>query len=411
VKRIKFRLPIGDVAPWLMIYWALLAPASVMSYTGIRGLYSTLVVMICALAFGARTQPHIRTSTLAFATCVVLLSLGNSAYWGDYRYVFYSLFLLCALVLAEVAGRAGIERFCTLATSLMIFLLIGAVISALLARLGLPPVFSITNPDGQDYYFFYTGFTNTYYDNVIRPSAIYDEPGAFSMYICFTAALRHLLQRERRTTWLILALGFITFSLAHLIYVICHFLAEQASWKRIIFFLGAMAIALFALITTILPGTDIMLLSRLALTEDTNFFSGDNRSGQLINAWVQIIDHPSSIFFGLDPTCMFSQAICQSKFGGLGENPLSPLVFGGLFSEMPYYVVVFFLLASPVFGRRYIALFGMGLLFMQRPYVMGFSYALVAVLLLEVSLRRPPAHLAKAPPIRTFPRNAVSAGH
>jgi hypothetical protein len=403
-----FRVAVDDVASWLMLGWALLAPASILHYVGIKGLYSTVFVMAAALALSAVAHRRFRISTLFVAAGIVLLSVANVVQWSDYRYVFYCLFFFCALVLADVAGKAGIERFCTSATSLMVFLLVGAVISFLLARLGLPPLFTITNPDGQDYYFFYTGFTNSYDDNLIRASAIYDEPGAFSMYVCFVAALRHLLRRERRTTWLILGLGFITFSLAHLIYVMCHFLAEQPNKKRVVFYLSALSLALFALITSIAPDSNLLLLSRLALTGDTNLFAGDNRSLQLLNAWDQILDRPSSIFFGLDQTCVFSQTACQEKFGLLGENPLSPLVFGGLFTELPYYVAVIAFLLSPLFGTKYIALFGIGLLFLQRPYVTGFSYALIAVLLLDVSLRRRTKWSTTATPIETPDREPRS---
>jgi hypothetical protein len=384
----EFNGAVNEVAPWLMLYWALVAPASMLHYLGVKGLYSTLFVVTAALALGVFARRRFRISTVIAVAGITLLSLGNVLKWDDYRYVFYCLFFLCALVLVDVAGKDGVERFCTLATSLMTVLLFGAVVSFVLAWLGLPPLFAITNPDGQDYYFFYTGFTNTYYDNLIRASAVYDEPGAFSMYICFVAALRHLLHRDERTTWLLLVLGLITFSLAHLVYVMCHLVAEQASKKRVVFSLSALGVALFAVVTTIALDSNLVLLSRLALSEDANFFAGDNRSLQLFNAWDQIVDRPSSVFFGLDQTCVFSQAACQDKFGLLGENPLSPLAFGGLSSELPYYVVVVCFLLSPLFSTQYIALFGIGLLFMQRPYVTGFSYALVAVLLLQVALRQ-----------------------
>lgn len=400
------RVAIDDVAPWLMIGWALIAPATVLHYVGITGVYSTLFVVIFTLTIAAAARRRFGVPTLLVSAGVVLLSLGNVVQWGDYRYALYCMFFFCALVLVDVAARAGIERFCAAATSLMIVLLTGAVISFVLAWLGLPPAFTISNPDGQDFHFFYTGFTNSYYDNFIRASAIYDEPGAFSMYVCFVAALRHLLRQERRTTWLLLILGFITFSLAHLVYVMCHFLAEQASKTRIVFFLSALLAALFALATTVALDANIILLSRLALSDDGNLLAGNNRAFQLFNAFDQILAHPSSIFFGLDHTCVFRQAVCQEKFGLLGENPLSPLAFGGLFTELPYYLAVIAFLLSPIFGKRYIVLFGIGLLFLQRPYVTGFSYALIAVLLLDVAMRRRDAPRSPAVPA---PRAALPA--
>ncbi len=382
------RLTAGIALPGLMLFWALIAPASVLHYVGIKGLLSTAFTLVAAIVIGVATQKRIRIWTLIAAAFLLSISLGNVLHWNDLRYFFYCVFFLCALVLVEFSGKSGIDRFCELATRLTMVLLIGAVASFLFARIGAPPVFAITNPDGQDYFFFYTGFTNSYDDNFIRASAIYDEPGAFSMYICFVAAMRHLLGQEKRTTWIILGMGFITFSLAHLIYVICHFLAEQSSNRRIVVLLAALAAALFLFITSMSLDSNIVLLSRLALSEDTNFFAGDNRSFQLFNAWANISDQPSSILFGMDSTCVFNQMICQEKFGVMGENPLSPLAFGGLLSELPYYVTIFLFLISPLFGRRYIVALGMGLLFLQRPYVMGFSYALIAVVLLELVYRR-----------------------
>jgi hypothetical protein len=390
----------------LMLYWALIAPASVLHFFGIKGLYSTLLALALAAAIGIVTSQRISITALLVSASLVFLSTANALHWNDVRYIFYCIFFICALLLVDMAGKQGIERFCTIATKFAIILLVGAILSFIIARLGLPPLLTITNPDGQNNYFFYTGFTNSYYDDFIRASAIYDEPGAFSMYICFVAAMRHLLNRDRKTTWLMLMSGFITFSLAHLIYVFCHFLAEQPSRRKVVISLSLLAFSLFAMVTSISPDSNIVLLSRLALTEDTNFFVGDNRSFQLFNAWSQISENPSSILFGLDSTCIFSQAICQNKFGGLGENPLSPLAFGGLLSEGPYYVTVIVFLLSPFFSRRYLVLLGIGLLFLQRPYVMGFSYSLIAICLLSIMSLR-----GRARPRTTFkPRGARRTG-
>ena len=349
---------------------------------------NTALVLVLALGIGLATRRRVRPAVLMIFAALVLLSLVNAFHWDDVRYLFYWIFFVCALLLVELSGKEGTDRFCSMATKLMFFLLAGAILAFVLARIGLPPIFTIPNPDGQDFYFFYTSFTNSYENNIIRASGIYDEPGAFSMYICFVAALRHLLMRDRKTTWLMLGLGFITFSLAHLVYVFFHFLAEQTSKKRIVLMFGILAVGLFAIVTSISVESNILLLKRLALTEDTSLFAGNNRSFQLLNAWAQVSDNPSSILYGLDSTCVFSQMVCQEKFGAMGENPLSPLAFGGIASEGSFYVVVILFLVAPLFGKRYLVLFGMGLLFLQRPYVMGFSYALLAIMLVDVFLRR-----------------------
>lgn len=388
MKRRPLLIKRDHLLPLLMVYWTLIGPATLLHFIGIKGLQSTAFVLAAALLFAISAGKKFHYSTLAAALGLITLSLGNVVHWGDYRYLFFCVFLLCAMVLADLAGPDDIQRFCAISTKLLIVLLIGAIFAASLAAAGLKPLLTISNPDGQDYYFFYTTFTNSYQDNIIRAAGIFDEPGAFSMYICFIAALRHLLRQDRRTTWLLIILGFITFSLAHLIYTLCHFLAEQTSKKRILVMVGALALALFLIITTIAIDSNTILLSRLRLSEDTNMFAGDNRSFQMINAWAQLADHPSASFFGLDSTCLFKQSVCQDQFGLLGENPLSPLVFGGIFSELPYYLVILTFLIAPAFDKRNIVLLGVGLLFLQRPYVAGFSYALIATLLVHVFLHQ-----------------------
>jgi len=382
----------------LMIYWALIAPSSMLHYVGLKGLHSTALTILLAFAIGLFTYRRIRPAFLLIFAIVVVLSMVNALNWNDFRYLFYWIFFTCALFLVELSGKQGVDRFCSMATRLMLVLLMGAVFAFVLARVGLPPVLTITNPDGQDYYFFYTNFTNSYEDNVIRAAGIYDEPGAFSMYICFTAALRHLLERNRKITWLMLGLGFITFSLAHLVYVIFHFLAEQKSKKRLVAVFTFLVLCILAVVTSISADSTVLLIRRLALTEDTNLFAGDNRSLQLLNAWSHIIDNPLVILYGLDSTCVFNQTVCQEKFGPLGENPLSPLVFGGIASEGMFYVIIAVFLLSPFFGKRYLVLFGMALLFFQRPYVMGFSYTLLAVMLADIFLRRGQEMSESAPP-------------
>lgn len=388
MKRRPIVIKSDQLLPSLMVYWTFIGPATLLHFIGLRGLHSTALVLVASLLFAIYAGKKFRYSTLAAAIGLITLSLGNVVYWGDYRYLFFCVFLLCAMMLADLASPKDIQRFCTISTKLLVVLLLGAIFAALLAAAGLKPLFTIQNPDSQDYYFFYTTFTNSYQDNIIRAAGIFDEPGAFSMYICFIAALRHLLRKDRRTTWFLIVLGFVTFSLAHLIYTICHLLAEQTSKKMIYLMVGSLAFVLFVVITTIAIDSNFILLSRLRLNEDTNMFAGDNRSFQMINAWAHLAENPSAILFGLDSTCVFQQSVCQDQFGPLGENPLSPLVFGGLFSQWPYYLVVLTFLIAPVFDKRNIVLAGVGLLFLQRPYVVGFSYAFIATLLVHVLLHQ-----------------------
>ena len=202
---------------------------------------------------------------------------------------------------------------------------------------------SFPNNDGRINYFFYTTLTNVYLGNFIRPSGIYDEPGALSFYVCFVAAMRHLLNKDNKLTWLLLIFGFITLSLAHLIYCFFHFLSERFSKKNILRFSG---LAVFLIVLGFGSGAHQLLsdklINRLAVTEDGTI-AGDNRSFRMFSV-IDLIEKDSYVFwFGADPVCRFDYLVCKQMFPLMGENPLSPLAFDGFLVSWPYYFSVFIL--------------------------------------------------------------------
>ena len=88
------------------------------------------------------------------------------------------------------------------------------------------------------------------------------------------------------------------------------------------------------------------------------------------------------VLFGADPSCRFDYNDCKSKFPLMGENPLFPLASTGILVSWPYYGAVFVFLFSPLFGRKYLVVFGFGLLMLQRPGLMGIGVSMLAVAVL-----------------------------
>ncbi len=223
---------------------------------------------------------------------------------------------------------------------------------------------------------------------MIRPSGIYDEPGVLSFMVCGIAALRHLRGRDSRVTWLMLGMGFVTLSLAHLIYVFLHVLAERLSFRNLA---GIMATLLpLVVIVGYLGGYEILekrLLGRVTITEAGELV-GDNRSQRMVNAVEHLSAHPESILFGAHPSCRFDYMTCKEKFPLMGENPLSPLVFQGIFLSWPYYLALAVLLLAPLFGREYIVSFAFGALLLQRPYLLDVGYALIGCLVVATTIER-----------------------
>lgn len=367
----------------VMLFYGLIMISPVFPYYGVRGTFVTAALF--AVLFVAFKGAEVRLSNWvpSAALTVLILACAPAFFWMDVRYVLVPIFLIFSLFLLQFIDFRAMDWFVTLATALLLILLVGAFIGFVLALNGVQPLFEITNDDGKSNYFFYTTFSRMRWGNVIRPTGIFDEAGAFSFMICATAALRHLHGRDNRMTWLLLGMGFITLSLAHIVYVFFHALAERLRFRDLV---GIMATLLpVILIAGYLGGFEILgdrLLSRATITESGQIV-GDNRSQLMINAAEHLSTHPQSILFGADPSCRFDKELCNEKFPLMGENPLSPLVLYGAFISWPYYLTLCILFTSPLFGRRYIVSFAYGVLLLQRPYMLGIGYALMGLLVVS----------------------------
>lgn len=371
----------------VMIIYGLIMISPVLAHFGVRGIFVTLALF--AVLFVVFRGAEIRLSNwfIFLGLAVLVFASLTALFWMDPRFILASVFLIFSLFLLQMSDSRTMEHFLTLATGLMLLLLIGSIVGFFLALNGLQPLFDVTNTDGRPNHFYYTTFSVMGWGNIIRPSGIYDEPGAFSFMICTIAALRHLHERDSRATWLMLAMGFITLSLAHLVYVVLHAAAERLRYRNVVGIV--MALLPLLLVTGYLGGFDFLekrLLSRAAITASGEVV-GDNRSGKMLNAADHLSAHPKSILFGADPSCRFEHDICREKFPFMGENPLSPLVIHGIFISWPYYLALAMLFSAPLFGRKYMVSLAFGALLLQRPYMIGIGYSLLGLLVVATTIR------------------------
>lgn len=370
----------------VMLFYGLIMITPVIPYFGING--TLLTGALIAALFVVFKGAELRSSHwfLFLALTVLILACIPALYWSDVRYAVSSVFLIFSLFLLQFADSRAMDQFLTLATALLLVALIGAIIGFVLALNGAQPLFEIANSDGKPNHFYYTTFASKRWGNVIRPSAFFDEPGAFSFMICAIAALRHLRGRDSRTTWLMLGMGFITLSLAHLVYVFLHALAERLRFRNVV---GIMATVLpIIFLAGYLLGSEVLekrFLSRATITESGQII-GDNRTWRMINAAKHLSAHPESILFGADPSCRFEQEICKKKFPQMGQNPLSPLIASGIFISWPYYLTLAFLFSAPLFGRKFIVSFAFGALLLQRPYMLGIGYSFIGLLVIATTI-------------------------
>ena len=114
--------------------------------------------------------------------------------------------------------------------------------------------------------------------------------------------------------------------------------------------------------------------------------AGDNRSALVINAANYL--NANVFLFGLDVDCIVRPAICQQKgYNQFGDNPLGPLVWGGITLTFPYYLIVFFSLFKGIKHVNFIYV-GFFLLLLQRIEVMSYGYALLIAILTYVIILR-----------------------
>jgi hypothetical protein len=270
-------------------------------------------------------------------------------------------------------------RYIDLASRFHYYLLILAVLGFLYAFFGGQPLFTITNEDGRENGFYLSTFSNTYLLGFIRPSGIYDEPGAFSFFLCLIVSLREIFRLDRIISWKLLLCGFITASLAHFVFVILYAIHAGAfRMKNVLrlFFIALIIIGITYFTDSPLSSLVIALFSRFEIIDGT--IAGDNRTALLANAMSYL--NLSTAIFGLNGACIINSPECTpGQYDQYGENPLTPMIHLGLSLSWPYYLALLYLLIKTAGQNRYLIL-GVLFLLLQRPYIISYGYSIIIVL-------------------------------
>lgn len=384
----------------LLFFFSLIAPSAIWPAIGVRGFMLLGALLWVLLIYLLLSRRRIRLGAVIGAAALFITAAVPSMYWGELRLLLYPLFFISSMLLVSIASKVELDAFVDVSSSFVLALLVGAVFAFGLATLDLPPLSSFQNTDGRDNYIFYTTLSNTVEVGFIRPSGIYDEPGAFSFFICSVAFLRHALGKPRTMTFTLLLLGLVTFSLTHMLFLFVYLLASATRVRHLLSFM--IGLALFVGSILLAGGFDMIanqVLSRLAITDDGTL-AGDTRSMLLFNALFVLASEEHAALMGVDSSCTLDAPTCIDRVGAVGENLLSPLVSQGIFLSWPYY---FFLIASLIAlfeGRRGLMFFAVGLLFVQRPYLMNLGYSVLGAVAFIV-------HLQGRPTVR-LPRKATS---
>lgn len=363
---------------------------------GMRWTYFLIAIGSVALALSVMHRRPIKVWFISIGAPFVLSTSITAIYWTEVRFLRFPLAFLVALFLLSQSTRREIEAFVDWASWFVLVLLAGAWIAFASGLVGIGPVFQFPRPaaEYQTIYVFATTLTNVYWNPLMRPAGIYDEPGALSFVVCLIAFMRNVLGRDYKITWLMLVLGFVTLSLAHLVFVSVFFLSERLTVRKMSFaLLVGMLIAGALVFSSVRTAFSDRFVARLAITSAGSIV-GDNRSDGMLRAWDILTNDKRVFYFGIDPVCTFDGDECESRYQSVGGNPLQDVTERGIFASWPYYLY----LATAVFlalrARRNLPFLGVALLLLQRPFLFSFGYSLLALMALWLQLAVYPSRFA-----------------
>ena len=319
------------------------------------------------------------------ALILIITSLGSSVYNNTYKpFAFSALFVLYFLFSFRF-NSTELNRFVKYLTVVLLVSLFLSVLALVFSSAGFLMLFSYG-----PLLFFPFSFLYPADGMLMRIAGLWHEPGQLSFLICFTVTLRHILNMNSMMSIVLLILGVLTASLAHFTFSIGYFVIIFVQFSyRYKLIIGSLSILLTILILTTNLSWAINR-TNIIRSEPENF-------GRLAsyNFCLDLLENnPEKILMGpkdnLANRELESEDLLSEDFLGVsiyGENPLSPLMYGGLLSSWPYYAFILFSVLNLVCrNKNSLIFFLLMLLTLQRPYTMEFPYALMIGVVLSALL-------------------------
>jgi len=349
------------------------------------GINFSLLSLIVMILIATRINTIVKNNNFHLFLLIPLsfsLSFISFIYWGGDSIIIFLFpwFYLMSYLYTLGSDSEDIKIFTVMSSKVLTVFIIGAWFGFIYNLVGGQSLAGIELKGGNsELEFFLTTFSKrggvASVIGVIRPTAIYDEPGAFAFIICVVALLRHKIQLDKKMTWFLLIGGMITFSLSLYIYILFYifslFKIDRKSVKIL-----PLVIAIILIMATFLPKLeyfDRLIIDRFKVNKATGKLVGDNRS-EAMELAINYIE-PKMLFWGIDKLCMENVFECTYRYGRFGDNPVYPLVSFGILLSWIYYLILLMLFIQGLRGRSNIVYLGLLLLFLQRPYFLNLIYS------------------------------------
>lgn len=323
-------------------------------------------------------QHTINIKFVVFFILLFIYLFAISIFVQDITPLTLSLAFPLSLILFILVSKSNnrLELFNRVINLATIFAFVGLFCSLtgfLYAYIGGEPQLCIANADGRDNCLYLLTFSNTKIGSVIRPSFIFDEPGAFSFYLVTIVILRDLMGRSLKISFSILFLGMITFSLTHFLIFLIFILVKSFSSIRQFLSLIVFFISFFGVVFLNLNSTVIEQFDFFTKRVNTEQVTENNRTAQLDNfskAFSQ------KIFFVGNLDCLSRPERRCVEHGDISSSPVTPMYRLGLFGltiqAITHISLIFITLFRP---RLFFCTISLSLILLQRPYFTNAQYS------------------------------------
>jgi hypothetical protein len=361
-------------------------PITTLGLTGRITAPATLVTtLLAAIELRRRQVSGVVVKLFGLTSLYIFTSYLAFLYTSELTFLLTPIYLVVSIILLSLFDRNDMVRFTEMASSLMVWLIIFAWIGFLLAASGFQPVYSVEYQENRTSYLYFTTLTNEA-QQFIRPSGLFDEPGAFSFVICILAFARFVLGLDEKRTMVILFGGLITMSLSHVVFMVGYFVVASGFSRRLkIMALPIMLISLILVFFSTDPTSPFgAFLSRFELTSEG--LSGDTRTILIRNALGYASEGSVNFWTGSLEFRMDGEHLLD-RYGYLGTNPVTPILSSGILGSWPYYGFLTFGVLSLLAGRAGMMFFLVTLLYWQRPYLLSLGYSALGIFALVLYTR------------------------
>ena len=128
------------------------------------------------------------------------------------------------------------------------------------------------------------------------------------------------------------------------------------------------------------------LFARFSIDENAKSIVGGGRHELMKHTYNNLKKEKGSFFLGVDEDCTNKRLECENKWGYMGENPLAPLAYHGIFMSWPYYLFILTMFFFTLVGKHKFIHFALMLMFIQRPYVLHYGYSIFAILAIAINI-------------------------